>query len=59
MATNRYSRLKKVAKLYKLLQEIIKYPVEQFACGIRKRHAMPIMVCNILLGELKLSIKQK
>jgi hypothetical protein len=35
----------------------MKYPVEKFACGIRKRHAMPIMVCNIKLGELKLKYK--
>ncbi len=30
----------------KLLQKVIKYPLEQIACGIRELHATPIMIAK-------------
>jgi hypothetical protein len=44
---------KRSQKLLVLLQKVICYPLDPFACGICELHATQIMFCNIPHREIK------
>ncbi len=41
------------------LQKVIKYPLEQMACGIRELHATPIMLAIYRWENLNLNLKNR